>query len=96
MKSRFKEINSTLEKILNKYNLESVYVLETLKAQWKEVGNTIAIHSVPVDFDNDTKKLKIKVNDQGWKKEFIENKKTLAFKINSKIKDVTVKQIDII
>jgi hypothetical protein len=95
LKNEIRTINSTLEKILKKYNLSDTYAIEYLKKNWSDIDKTIAIQSKPVAYNTDKKQLAIKVTGAQWKKEFIKNRKALIQKLKNTFTNIEIKDIEI-
>ncbi|KAA3609840.1 MAG: hypothetical protein D8M58_08655 [Calditrichaeota bacterium] len=96
MKKNFKNINTTLGKLLEQYNLSHVYSLETIKKDWSNMDKTIAAHSAPVEYDPKTKILKLKIENISWKKEFIENREMFLAKTKAYFKTIEIHNIEFI
>lgn len=96
MKRKYKNINSILGKILNQYNLNHLYALESIKKNWLSFDKTIAAHARPINYDDKSKVLTLKVDNISWKKEFINNIDILKIKIQNAYKNVDIKYLEII
>lgn len=96
MKSDFKPVGAALEKILAKYGMQDVYNLQILKDKWHEIDKTVAIHSSPVGYDKQSKKLTVKVENESWKEEFHKNRNLLKSRIQIKFKNIDIKDLEII
>jgi len=96
MKKKFNNINSTLSKLLDQYNLTHIYSLETIKKGWFQMDKTIAAHSDPIEYNPGLKVLKIKVHNSTWRKEFKENKELLLTRAKNYFSTIEIKNIELI
>ncbi len=96
MNKKFKNINFTLNKLLDQYNLSHVYSMELIKKGWAKMDRTIASHSEPVEYNQKYKTLKIRIENLSWKKEFLENSELLLSKVKSHFTNIEINKIDFI
>ena len=96
MKKKFKNINSTLGKLLDQYNLTHIYSIEVIRKGWFEMDKTIAAHSEPIEYIPSLNLLKLKISNSSWKREFLENKVLLLSKAKNHFKNIEINSIEII
>ncbi len=94
MKRSFSPIQNSLEKILKTYNLYSSYEIRNILMNWKTlVGEMLSGVSEPVSFDEESQVLKIRVQSQAWKNEFLKQKNALMNKLNKDLKSIAIRDI---
>lgn len=93
--AKFQSINTSLNKILNQFHLESAYQEKLIMNSWKElVDKKIAAVTEPVRFENGT--LVLHAQSMMWKKELINNKDRLLEMINKSFDQITIKKIQFV
>lgn len=97
-KSRIKKtvtLVDILDKIIEEYNLEKLFTIESIKAIWPDiVGDIIASHSVPERIFGDT--LYINVDHSVYGNELIMIKDQIIIKIKEKNRLSTISKIRVV
>lgn len=92
-KRKFRSINAVLTKVLENHDLVHLHYIEEIRKNWKDFDKTIASHSEPINFDNKSGTLYLKIENEMWKKEFLINKETLKVKIKNAFRNISIKNI---
>jgi len=94
MKHNFSPIRNPLEKILKQYKLYDNYEIDLIFNNWSEiVGTNLSKISKPVSYDDKKQIVRVKINSESWKKEFIKEKQKLLDQLNSYTKALKIKDI---
>ena len=95
MKRRASSIGSVLQNILKRYELEQQYNISYILQFWKEiVPENIYKICQPVEIIDGT--LNLKAGTEAWRKEILNNKKTLIKMINDKTEKAIITDIKVI
>ena len=95
MKRKASSIGSVLQNILKQYELEQQYNINYIIQFWKEiVPEKIYKICHPVEIIDGT--LNLKASTEAWRKEILNNKKTLIKMINDKTEKAIITDIKVI
>jgi len=95
MKTNFISLRDSLKSVLSSYGLQEVYYFTFIKKNWADLLNEkLAKISKPVKLEKNI--LIIKVGSESWKNEFLTRKQMVIEMLNQKLKDYSIKGIEII
>lgn len=95
MKQNFKSLNSTLQNIIQKYNLDETYASYTIQNDWSKIVNK-NIYKIfkPVKIEEQI--LYLQAKTEYWKNEFDNIKNHITDTVNKYLDPYQIKGINII
>lgn len=95
VKQNFKSINNTLQNIIQKYNLNELYVNQTIQKDWNTIVNkNISKIVKPVKIEKQV--LYLQAKTEYWKAEFDVVKNQIMEAVNKYLDPYRIKEINII
>jgi predicted nucleic acid-binding Zn ribbon protein len=93
--AKFQSINTSLNKILNQFNLETAYQEKLILNSWQDlVDKKIAAVTEPVSFENGI--LILHAQSMMWRDELVKNKSQLIDMVNKSFEQVNIKEIQFV